>query len=173
MSKSLGNYIGITEPPKDMFGKIMSVSDELMLRYYELLSHISNDELDALKKGIKDGEVHPKKAKEAFALEIVERYHGKEASVKAREEFERVFKEKGLPEDIPVFELESKGRDMWLPQVMKDTGLAKSTSEAIRLIKQGGVSVNGKKWDAPDKPLLKGESLLKVGKRKFVKVSGV
>jgi len=183
MSKSLGNYIGITEPPKDIFGKIMSISDELMLRYYELLSHISNDELNALKKGIEDGKVHPKKAKESLALEIVERYWGGEASVKAKEEFEHIFTEKGLPDDIPEYiiktdvslpELKGSGTGRtninWLPQIMKDAQLAKSTSEAIRLIKQGAVSVNGKKWNNPDKFLAVGEYLLKVGKRKFLKI---
>lgn len=172
MSKSLGNYIGITEPPKDMFGKIMSISDELMMRYYELLSHISIDELNALKKGIKDGSAHPKKAKEALALEIVERYWGKDASLNAKEEFERMFKDKGLPDDIPVFRLQWKEKEIWLPQIMKDSGLVKSTSEAIRLIKQGGVSINSEKWDDPDKKLSAGEYLLKVGKRKFLKISG-
>jgi tyrosyl-tRNA synthetase len=171
MSKSIGNYIGITESPKDMFGKIMSIRDELMLKYYELLSHIPIDELNALKEGIKNGSVHPKKAKESLAAEIVERYHGKEASIKAREEFEHVFKDKGLPEEIPIFKLKWRSEEMWLPQIMRDSGLAKSTSEAIRLINQGAVSVNGRKWDNPDKKLLKGEYLLKVGKRKFLKVS--
>src|SRR4030066_1343699 len=173
MSKSLGNYIGITEQPKDMFGKIMSISDELMLKYYELLSHISIDELNAIKTGIKDGSVHPRNAKEALALEIVERYMEKEASLKAKEEFEHIFKDKGLPDDIPVFKLKWEDKEMWLPKIMKDSGLAKSTSEAIRLIKQGGVSVNGEKWDDPDKKLFKGEHLLKAGKGKFLKIISV
>ena len=173
MSKSLGNYIGITEQPKDMFGKIMSISDELMLKYYELLSHISIDELNAIKTGIKDGSVHPRNAKEALALEVVERYMGKEASLKTKEEFEHIFKDKGLPDDIPVFKLKWEDKEMWLPKIMKDSGLAKSTSEAIRLIKQGGVSVNGEKWDDPDKKLSAGEYLLKAGKRKFLKIISV
>ncbi len=172
MSKSLGNYIGITEQPKDIFGKIMSISDELMIRYYELLSHISVDELKKLQNGLKDKSVHPKKAKEDIALEIVERYHGKDASLKAKEEFEHVFKEKGLPDEIPLFKVKWEDKGMWLPQIMKDSGLSKSTSEALRVIKQGGVSINGKKWDSPDKNLPKGEYLLKVGKRKFLKISG-
>lgn len=172
MSKSLGNYIGITEPPKDMFGKIMSISDELMIRYYELLSHISIDELNALKKGIKDGSVHPKKAKEALALEIVERYRGRDASLNAKEEFERMFKNKGLPDDIPFFRLQWKEKEIWLPRIMKLSGLVNSTGEGIRLIKQGGVSVDGKRWDDPDKKLPEGEYLLKAGKRKFLKISG-
>ena len=170
MSKSLGNYIGITELPKDMFGKIMSISDELMFRYYELLSHVSNQGLTAIKNGIKDGTVHPKRAKEVLAFEIVERYHGKDAASNAKEEFERMFKDKGLPDEIPVFKLKWE-EDVWLPQIMKDSGLTKSTSEAIRLIKQGAVNINGKKWDEPDNKLPAGEYLLKAGKRKFLKIS--
>jgi tyrosyl-tRNA synthetase len=171
MSKSLGNYIGITDQPEDMFGKIMSISDELMLRYYELLSHISVDELNALRRGLKDGSIHPKKAKEDLAFELVERYHGREAAEKAKEEFERVFKQKGLPDEIPVFKLKWEGRDIWLPQIMKLSGLVKSTSEAQRLIKQGAVNVDGIRCDTPDKTLSRGEYLLKVGKRRFLKIS--
>ena len=173
MSKSLGNYIGITEQPKDMFGKIMSISDELMLKYYELLSHISIDELNAIKTGIKDGSVHPRNAKEALALEVVERYMGKEASLKTKEEFEHIFKDKGLPDDIPVFKLKWEDKEMWLPKIMKLSGIVNSTGEGIRLIKQGGVSVNGEKWDDPDKKLSAGEYLLKAGKRKFLKIISV
>ena len=100
MSKSLGNYVGITEPPGEIFGKIMSVSDELMLRYYELLSSISNTEIEALKDGLKKGTAHPKDAKSNLAKEIVARFHGKDAAVKAASEFDKVFKSKGLPEAI-------------------------------------------------------------------------
>ncbi|MBA3061278.1 MAG: tyrosine--tRNA ligase, partial [Nitrospirae bacterium] len=102
MSKSLGNYIGIAEQPKDMFGKVMSINDTLMLRYYELLSHISIDELSALKQGMEKGAIHPKTAKENLAMEIVERHWGKDASLKAKEEFEHIFKNKGLPAEVPV-----------------------------------------------------------------------
>ncbi len=108
MSKSLGNYIGITETPKDMFGKIMSISDELMLKYYELLSHISVDQLNDLKNGIRDSSVHPMEAKKSLALEIVERYHGREAALKAKEEFGHIFKDKGIPDEIPLFTLSSE-----------------------------------------------------------------
>jgi tyrosyl-tRNA synthetase len=173
MSKSLNNYIGITESPKDMFGKIMSVRDELMLRYYELLSHISLDELNNLKNGLKEGSTHPKKAKEDLAIEIVERYHGINQAIKAKEEFEHVFKDKGRPTEIPSFTIKASGRSNinWLPQIMKDKGLTKSTSEAIRLIKQGAVSVDGEKWKDPNKMLELGKQyILKVGKRRFLKI---
>jgi len=171
MSKSLGNYIGITELPKEMYGKIMSISDELMLRYYELLSHITLKELNLLKEDIEKGTIHPKKAKENLALEIVERYWGKDEALKAKEEFEHIFKEKGLPDEIPVFELEWEEDEMWVPKIMKLSGLTPSTGEAIRLIKQGGVSINDKKYADPDGKLVRGSYLFKVGKRRFMRVN--
>ncbi len=175
MSKSLGNYIGINESPKDMYGKIMSINDDLMLRYYELLSHISLEELTELKKGLNNSKIHPKKAKENLALEIVERYWSKDEALKAQEEFEHVYKEKGLPEDILIkvyedIEIEELANILWLPQVMKDAGLVKSTSEAIRLIKQGGVKINDNTINDPNTVLQKGEHIIKVGKRRFYKV---
>jgi tyrosyl-tRNA synthetase len=166
MSKSLGNYIGITDTPKDMFGKIMSVSDELMVRYYELLSHITLDELNDLKEGLKDGNVHPMESKKSLALEIVERYYDKETALKAKEEFENVFKKKGLPDDIPTL---TENEKAWLPQIIYLAGFAKSASEGLRLIKQGGVSVNDEKWSDPKKEL-PDKFLLKVGKRKFMNI---
>lgn len=169
MSKSLGNYIGITDSPKDMFGKIMSVTDDLMLRYYELLSHISVDELNALKAGIKDGSVHPMEAKKSLAREIIERYYDAETSKRAQEEFGNIFKNKGLPDDIPVFQLEDDS-EIWLPGIMKDAGLVQSTGEGIRLIKQGGVSVDGERCTDPGEKIPAGEHLLKAGKRKFLKI---
>jgi tyrosyl-tRNA synthetase len=173
MSKSLGNYIGITEQPKDMFGKIMSVNDTLMFRYYELLSHISLDELKELKKGIEKGTVHPKAAKENLALEIVERYWGKEAALNAKEEFGHIFgKDKGLPDDIQVFELKWEEEEMWIPKIMKLSGLTSSTGEAMRVIKQGGLKIDDQKCDDPDAKLKKGSYLFKAGKRKFLKIMG-
>lgn len=170
MSKSLGNYIGITESPKDIFGKIMSITDTLMLRYYELLSHISVEELNALKKGIGNGTVHPKKAKENLALEIVARYWGKDAALKAKEEFEHIFKDKGRPDEIPVFGLKWEEEEMWVPKIMKASGIVASTSEAVRLIKQGGVLINDTKLNDSDAKLKKGDYLFKAGKRKFLRV---
>lgn len=187
MSKSLGNYIGITEPPREMYGKVMSVNDKLMLRYYELLSHISLEELRSLKEGIGNGAVHPKQAKENLALEIVERYWGREEALKAKEEFDHIFRQKGLPDEIPtvvrpvsvIHKMRSAQPELsvqdashinWLPQIMKDTGLAKSTSEAIRLIKQGGVRVNDKTISDSDIRLQQGEHIIRAGKRKFYRV---
>jgi tyrosyl-tRNA synthetase len=170
MSKSLGNYIGIAEPPKEIFGKIMSISDELMFRYYELLSRISIEELTVLKEGIQTGKIHPKKTKENLALEIVERYWSKDEASTAKEEFERVFKEKGLPDEIPVAELEWEEDEMWVPKMMKLSGLTSSTGESIRLIKQGGVAIDDKRYSDPDGKLARGNYLFKVGKRKFLKI---
>ncbi len=171
MSKSLGNYIGITEPPKEMFGKIMSISDELMLRYYELLSHVSVEELNSLKEGIEKDKIHPKRVKENLAFEIVERYWGQNEAVKASEEFEHIFKQKGLPDEISVSELEWEEDEMWVPKLMKLSGLTSSTGEAIRLIKQGGVTINDKKLEDPDGKLARGSYLFKVGKRKFMRIN--
>ncbi|MEW6674857.1 MAG: tyrosine--tRNA ligase [Nitrospirota bacterium] len=170
MSKSLGNYIGITEPPKEMFGKIMSISDELMLRYYELLSRISIEELDLLKEGIEKGKIHPKYAKENLAIEIVERYWGKDEAIRAKEEFNHIFKEKGLPDEVPVVELEWEEDEMWVPKIMKLSGLTLSTGEAIRLIKHGGVTIDGNKYKNPDGKLARGNYLFKAGKRKFLRI---
>ncbi|MBI5026055.1 MAG: tyrosine--tRNA ligase [Nitrospirae bacterium] len=170
MSKSLGNYIGITEPPGEIFGKLMSISDDLMLRYYELLSRISIEDLNFIKMGIKDGTVHPMEAKQKLAIEIVSRFWGDRAAEDAREEFEHIFKDKGLPEEIPALEFKWEAEGMWLPKIMKISGLTASTGEAIRLIKQGAVRVNEERWDDPDSLLLEGNYILKVGKRRFLRV---
>ncbi len=167
MSKSLGNYIGITESPRDMFGKVMSISDELMLRYYELLSDITNERLEQIKKG----SIHPKEAKEELALEIVNKYHGEGAAKKAREEFNEIFKNKGLPEDIEEVNLKKEGNSIWLAKAIALAGLAKSTSEAKRLIEQGGVEVDGEKVIDSKKEIAADKKyLLKVGKKGFKRI---
>jgi tyrosyl-tRNA synthetase len=170
MSKSLGNYIGIGEAPKEMYGKIMSTTDDLMIRYYELLSHISLEEFHALKEGLGKGEVHPKRAKEDLAAEIVGRYWGKEEALKVKEEFEHIFRQKGLPDEVPVVELDGEEEGMWVPKIMKLSGLTASTGEAIRLMKQGGVAINDQKQNDPDAKLPRGTYLFKAGKRRFCRV---
>ncbi|RMD58105.1 MAG: tyrosine--tRNA ligase, partial [Nitrospirae bacterium] len=115
MSKSLNNYIGITEPPREIFGKIMSISDELMLRYYELLSRIPNEELERLKIGIKDGSIHPMEAKERLAYEITERFWGEDKANEAKEEFRRIFSKKKEPEHIPSVSINWNSDELWLP----------------------------------------------------------
>src|SRR5208337_2708692 len=170
MSKSLGNYVGIFDVPKDMYGKLLSINDTIMIKYYELLSHITNEALHDLKEGLRSGTVHPKKAKEDLALELVERYWGKEAALHAKEEFEKIFKEKGVPDEVPVFELHWDEEVLWLPQILKTSGLVQSTGEAMRLIKQGAVSIDEEKVDDPNIKIAKGSYLIKVGKRKFVRI---
>lgn len=170
MSKSLDNYVGISESPMQIYGKLMSISDDLMIKYYELLSHISIDEFNSLREGLKSGSLHPKKTKEDFAFEIVQRYWGADTAGKVKNEFDHIFKNKGLPEEIQTFEIEWEDEDMWLPRIMKESGICASTTEAIRLIKQGAVRVNDGKVDNPDSRLQKDIYVIKAGKRKFIRV---
>ena len=172
MSKSLGNYIGINEPPDEIFGKIMSVSDELMLRYYELLSDLSLAELDKLKTGLKDGTVHPMEAKKSLGREIVSRYHGPSASVAAEESFLKRFRDNQIPEEMDCFPLTIEGGKILLYKVLAETGLVKSNSEGRRAIQQGGVKIDGQKVADENFELAGGnEYVLQVGKRRFAKVS--
>ena len=170
MSKSLSNYIGITEPPKEMFGKIMSISDELMVRYYELLSDITVDELEGLKKGIKDGSVHPMELKKRLAREIIQRFHSEIEASDAQREFEKVFSQRELPDDMPVVELKWDGDELWLPRIISTAVPPTSSSEARRLIKEGAVTVNGERVTDIEKKLKRAEYIIKVGKKRFVKV---
>jgi len=171
MSKSLGNYVGIDEPPQEMFGKIMSISDELMLRYYELLSDLSVAGLERLKADLASGVLHPRLAKENLAKEIVARYHSPAAAEEAARQFAAVFREGALPEEIEEVHLTVSEEAIWLPKVLQQAGLTGSTSEARRLIQQGGVQVDGVKVSDVDLALAAGkEYLLRVGKRKFKRV---
>ncbi len=169
MSKSLGNYIGISEAPNEMFGKIMSISDELMLRYYELLSHISIDDLKALGKGLQSGAFHPVKVKEELAMEVITRYWSKKDAESAKEAFDRVFRKKNTPEEMPEHHFKWE-EGLRLVNVLKDAGVISSTSEARRVIKQGGVKVDGNKIDDVDFTVLDTSTTVQVGKRKFVRL---
>ena len=142
MSKSLGNYIGVTDEAFDMFGKILSISDELMWRYFELLSAKSLKEIEEIKEGVKSETLHPKKVKESLAMEIVERFHGNGAGITAKEEFERVFAKKDVPTDMNSFELDAP---VWICQALVDSKLVDSTSQARRDIKANAVSINQEK----------------------------
>ena len=167
MSKSLGNYIGITEPAHDIYGKVLSVSDELMFRYYELLSDLSAAEIEQLKADMGTGRLHPKAVKQRLARELAGRFHGAEAAAKAEENFERVFSQHALPEEIPEKAIRADG-EIALPRLLVEAGLAASTSEARRLISQNAVTVDGEKVTDADRTLpARGELLLKVGKRRF------
>jgi tyrosyl-tRNA synthetase len=168
MSKSLGNYIGVSDEPNDMFGKVLSISDDLMWRYYELLSTKSLDEIAALKRGVEDGSLHPKKVKEELALEITARFHSEDAAQAAKAEFEKVHAKSQIPTDITEFE--SNEGEIWIAKALVDCGLEPSTSQARRDIKQGGVKINQEKVSDMQLQLSAGEYLLQVGKRKFAKL---
>lgn len=170
MSKSLGNYIGINESADEMFGKLMSINDEMMLKYYELLSHISLEDLNKLKQDIKEGKVNPRDAKEELAYEIVKRYHGRELADKSRQRFIKLFRQKDIPEDIPIYEIDYEEGGVWIPKLLKEKGIVQSTSEAIRLIKQGAIKINNALINNPDTRLEKDIFIIKVGKKKFFKI---
>jgi len=167
MSKSLDNYVGIDEPASEQYGKLMSISDGLMWRYYELLSRRSLEEIAGLKRG------HPKAAKMALAREIVERYHGAAEARAAEEQFEQVHARRELPDEIEERSLDREpgAADLPLAKTLAQLGLASSGSEARRLIAQGGVSIEGARESDPNKRLGPGVYLLKVGKRKFTRVT--
>jgi tyrosyl-tRNA synthetase len=190
MSKSLGNYIGITEPPQEMFGKIMSISDELMWRYYELLTDLTADEIKAMRASAESGGRNPRDFKVELAKRIITDFHSAGAAQDAEEEFNRVFKRKEVPDEVEERPVE---KGLWkFTQLLVATGLASSMSEARRLIEQGGVRVDGERWDSEKKfesphqgqeastigavnkgELYLGEGqtvLLQVGKRRFLRV---
>jgi len=167
MSKSLGNYIGVTEDPNTMFGKMMSASDELMWRYYDLLSSRSIAEIEDLKKEVAAGTMHPKAVKEHLACEIIERFHSQEEALEAKEEFERVHKKSQIPTDISEFSLQGP---LWIAKALVDAQISPSTSQSRRDIKQGAVKINQEKISDEQLQLETGEYILQVGKRKFAKV---
>jgi len=171
MSKSLGNYIGICENADDIYGKTMSMPDDLMFRYYELLSDLPAAEIRALKEEMATGRVHPKAVKQQLARELTARFHDQAAAARAAENFDKVFKQHEIPADIPEITLAAGGDPLWLPRLLCEAGLVKGTGEARRLMDQQAVSVNGEKItdiEAVIPP--SGEILLKVGKRRFCRV---
>ena len=167
MSKSLGNYIGVEDAPNDMFGKVLSVSDDLMWRYFELLSDLSLDEIAALKAGVEDGSKHPKKVKESLAIEITTRFHSAQAAQDAKAEFDKVHSKSQIPTDIESFEFEGP---IWIAKALVDAKIEPSTSQARRDIKQGAVKIDQQKIDDNQLQLETGEYILQVGKRKFARV---
>jgi tyrosyl-tRNA synthetase len=167
MSKSLNNYIGVTDEANDMFGKVLSISDLLMWRFYELLSTKSLDEIAVLKFGVEDGTLHPKKVKEELALEITTRFHSKDKAKEAKEEFDKIHSKSQIPTDIPEF---SCNGEVWIAKALVDCNIEVSTSQARRDIKQGAVKINQQKISDVQQQLLSGEYILQVGKRKFAKL---
>ena len=169
MSKSLHNYVGITEAPNDMFGKLMSISDEMMWRYFDLLSFKSNDELSALKQRVADG-ANPRDIKFLLCEEIVERFHDRKAAEMARETFISRFRGGAMPDDIPEKTLDAGEQGVGIANALTQCGLTSSNSEAFRMIKQGGVRIDGEKVSDRTLHLQTGfEGILQVGKLKFCK----
>ncbi len=167
MSKSLGNYIGVTDAANDMFGKVLSISDELMWRYYELLSNKTLSEIAELQKAVEDGTLHPKKVKEELAMEIVERFHGKGEGEKAKLEFEKVFAKKDIPSEMDEYTIEA---GTGILQALVDCNLVPSTSQARRDIKGGAVKLDQIKVEDDKTVLETGEYVLQKGKKNFAKV---
>ena len=170
MSKSLGNYIGITESPDSIYGKVLSISDELMFRYYDLVSDLSRNEIARLKEQMEKGQIHPKEVKKQLARELTARFHSPAAALEAEENFEKVFQQGGLPDVIPEVRLPVSD-EIWVPQLLVDAGLVSSTSDGRRMIQQGAVSLDGEKVsDQSARVPAVGDVLAKVGKRRFCKV---
>ena len=171
MSKSLGNYVGITDAPGEMFGKLMSISDELMWRYFELLSFRSLDDLAALKRRVAEG-MNPRDAKFELASELVARFHDRDAATAAREEFVARFREGAMPEEMPELTLAGDNGRLGLAHLLKQAGLVSSTSEAFRMIGQGAVRIDGVRVDDRALEISAGTThVYQVGKRKFSRVS--
>jgi len=170
MSKSLGNYIGITEDANDIYGKTMSVSDELMFRYFELLSDLTSSEIEELRQGLEQGSLHPKEVKQKLARELTARFHSDELALQAEQNFENVFAKHDLPDDMAQQSIHAD-EPVWLPKLLVDSGLVNSTSDGRRMIKQNAVSIDGEKVSDTDHNVEPtGSYILKVGKRRFCKV---
>lgn len=176
MSKSYGNYVGLTDESSDMFGKIMSIPDELMVKYYRLASTASVDEIDRIEAGLAADELHPNKVKRALARNIVAAYYDEAVAQAAEEQFDLVFKNHDVPDDIPEFAVDLTPNDegkVYLAKLLHDAGMAQSAGEARRLIDGGGVKVNGEQVAAREynlDPALLAGATIQVGKRKFVKL---
>lgn len=169
MSKSLGNYIGIDEAPSEMYGKAMSIPDELMMRYFMLVTDMSIEEQAELAKGLEAGTVHPRDTKMKLAHTIVRLYHGSEAADHAQNEFVQVFQKHAMPTDIPEYAVALTGESVFVPQLLSDAGLTASNGEARRSIKAGAFKVNGEKC-MDENIVLEEDMILQVGKRKFIKI---
>jgi len=174
MSKSLNNYIGINELPQVMYGKVMSIPDSLMIRYFELVTNVSLNEIDKIKIDLESDNIHPRDVKKRLAREIVRLYHGQNASLIAEEEFEKIFKKKLYPEEIKELVLKKdnlKEGKIWITELIAISGLVSSKSEARRLIEQGGVRINGEKVSDPNLDLTVEEGMiLKIGRLNFIKL---
>jgi tyrosyl-tRNA synthetase len=173
MSKSLGNYVGIQESPGEMYGKLMSISDTLMFRYYELLTDMMPARIAELKKGIRSGDLHPKKVKSDLAKSIVADFHSRAEAEKAEAEFEKIFVAKALPSEIEERTRPCTEKPLWLPRLLTEEGFTRSNSDGKRLIRQGAVQIGGERIQDENceldvsKPV---EVVLKVGPKRFLKL---
>jgi tyrosyl-tRNA synthetase len=171
MSKSLGNYIGITDAPNDMFGKIMSISDDLMWRYYELLSFIPKNEIEAIKQKVEAG-ANPRDTKIDLAKELITRFHNKQDAESAHQDFIQRFQKNAIPDEMPEFEFSLPSEGLMIANVMKDTSLVNSTSDAMRMVKQGAVKIDGVKVDNTKHQFEQpSQVVMQVGKRKFARIT--
>ncbi|WP_250673956.1 tyrosine--tRNA ligase [Paraclostridium ghonii] len=172
MSKSLGNYIGISEAPNDMYGKTMSIPDELIIRYFELVTDEHPDSIESMKSDMEQDKVNPRDLKMRLAKEVVKLYHGEEKAIESEQYFKSVFQKKNVPDDIAEMEVsieESEEDLFFIPKLVTGLKLSPSTSEARRLLKQGGIKLNGEKVEN-DKISLQNGDIIQVGKRKFAKL---
>ncbi len=175
MSKSLGNYIGITEPPREIYGKTMSLPDEMILRYFELVTPVDLDEIRTIKEGLTSGSLHPRDAKMRLARELVAMFYGEEAAQQAEAEFVAVFQKGELPAEIPEVFLRpgdvNPDGSIWLPKLLLKAGLVSSTSEGRRLLNQGAVKIDGEKVEGPEENVrVRNGMVVRAGKRKFARI---
>jgi tyrosyl-tRNA synthetase len=174
MSKSLGNYIGINEPPNEIYGKTMSISDDVMIDYFYLVTDIPTKEIEIIQEGLKAGRLHPRDIKMRLARELVSQFYDEEAANKAEEEFKNVFQKGNKPDDIPVFKISDSdlvNNKIWIVKLLTSTGLASSNSEARRLIKQGAIKLDDEKVEDQDAEIeINDECVIQAGKRRFAKV---
>jgi len=172
MSKSLGNYIGIMEPPEEQFGKVMRIPDALMWRYFELVTRLPGQEIEDIRRQVESGTFHPMEAKKLLAETIVKTFHGEEDAKRARRHFERVFSERRMPEEIPEPKVRVPENPVWLPRLLKSIDFAGSISEAKRHIRGGGVRINGRKVtdERAKVDILKEAIVVQVGRRKFARI---
>jgi len=167
MSKSLGNYIGVNDESYDMFGKVMSIPDNLIIRYYELLTRVPMAEIKSFQTAMEKGEINPRDVKIRLAKHIITAYHSGEEADKAEEKFKLVFSQRDIPDDIPVVQIHE--RDVWLPKFLQENGMVDSSSEGKRMLQQGAIKVNGSKH-IDENLVLMDDMVIQVGKRKFVKI---
>ena len=172
MSKSYDNYIGINDSPKDIYGRTLSIPDNLIYTYFELATDVSNEELNKIKEDLSNQQVNPRDIKRALARKLVEMYHSKQAAIDAENEFDNIFVKKGLPDEIPEFQFEGGINEIDILDLIVKVGFAPSKGEARRLVTQGGVTINGEKIsDFKAVINLENEFILKVGKRNFIKIT--